>query len=174
MFTGWQIASPLARKASHMSPLITVAHVSSNLVDVTPEQIGRCYAVVGPDGKKFYQVENSEGKFNEAGEMIEYKVTYNKEQSFQCTCKSGQHGFANVKHASGVCWHVRASVAAAIEEKQALHDLVVVQPEVKEMNILILDGKQATPEEYDRIVNAKAKPVNRRAKLYSPKFSFLR
>jgi len=158
-----------------MSPLITISHVSAHLVDVTPEQIGRCYAVVGPDGKKFYQVENSQGEFDAEGQLIEYKVTYSKELGFQCTCKSGQYGFANVKHPSGVCWHVRASVAAAIEEKQALHGLVVVEPEATEVNVLIIDGQRATQEEYDRVVNAKPKPSHGNAKVYQPKpFSFLR
>jgi hypothetical protein len=126
--------------------LITFSHIAANLVDVTPEQVGKCYAVVGPDGKKFYQVESS-GTFDEHNKLIEYKVTYSKEYGFRCTCPSGRYGFWNVTHDSGVCWHVRAAVAAAIEEKQALRGLIVVQEE-EPVNILVIQKPEPmTPEE---------------------------
>lgn len=94
--------------------LISFSTIAAHVADVTPEMIGKCHAVfVG--SKKFYKVASSDG-------TKEYTVYRSKTHGFQCNCPSGQHGFWNVKHASGVCWHVRAAVACSIEEKRAMRE----------------------------------------------------
>lgn len=93
--------------------LIDFAHVSRYVFDVTDEQIGRCHAIL-EGSKKFYMVESEQDNF------VEYKVTLTKEWGFRCTCKSGEYGFANVRHISGVCKHVRWAVAAMLEEITAM------------------------------------------------------
>lgn len=83
-----------------------------NTTNVTSEQIGRCYKVFGPDNKAFYQVES------ESDPLTEYKVTWDREYGFRCTCDAGQDGFAHCK--LGVCKHVVWSVAASREEREAI------------------------------------------------------
>ena|SRR5436305_3654427 len=97
--------------------VITPAHVKQHIADVTPEQIGKCFPVIGPDNKRFYMVENESGAWHD-GEFIEYKVTYSPQRGFGCTCSSGKKGFCNVRHKSGVCKHVRWALAASIEERE--------------------------------------------------------
>lgn len=86
---------------------------------VTSEQIGKAHKVYGPDNKPFYMVENSEGELDQEGLLIEYKVTYSPEYGYQCRCKAGQEGFV---HCQNYCWHVRAAVAAAKEEREAMRE----------------------------------------------------
>src|SRR5229473_1748944 len=88
---------------------------------VTSEQIGMAHKVFGPDNVPFYLVENSHGELDLDNNLIEYKVTYSEEFGFQCTCKAGKEGFARCHN---YCWHVRAAVACAREEKQALAEQV--------------------------------------------------
>jgi hypothetical protein len=94
--------------------LINFEHVAKYVSDVTDAQIGKCYGVYGSDDQKFYMVES------EHEVLIEYKVTYSARYGFQCTCKSGQKGFWNVHHISGVCKHCRWMVACVLEERQAM------------------------------------------------------
>ena len=129
---------------------------------VTAEQIGKCYKVIGSDGKAFYQVENEQGKRDASRAMIEYTVKAifkNGRWYFTCTCPSGKNGFSNIKHASGVCKHVRWSLAAAAEEKAALEEQTTLNAAVeKREHYLEINGKEATTEEYERIMNAPVKP----------------
>lgn len=88
--------------------------------NVTDAQIGaahKCFSGSTP----FYLVENSQGKLDDDGQLIEYRVSYNRSKGFQCTCKAGKEGFARCRQ---FCWHVRASVACAREEKEALAEQV--------------------------------------------------
>jgi hypothetical protein len=96
--------------------LVTRKQVESNLGQVTSEQIGRCTKVYDFQLKaNIYMV------LSESDDLTEYRVTYNKNHHcFCCTCPSGENGFSNVKHPSGVCKHVRWSCAAAAEERAAL------------------------------------------------------
>lgn len=86
-----------------------------SLDTVTSEQIGRCHAVIGSDGKTFYQVAS------ESDATVEYQVRYSKEFGFTCTCRSGQTGFSNAK--LGVCKHVVWSLACAAEVRTALAEM---------------------------------------------------
>ncbi len=102
---------------------------------------------------------------SESDDSKEYKVTaqYNKELKrwiFRCTCPSGVTGFANVKHPSGVCKHCRWSLAAAAEEKAAMEEQTALNAAAvveKREHYLAINGKEASTEEYERIMNAPAK-----------------
>lgn len=83
-----------------------------NTTAVTPDQIGKCYKVFGPDNKAFYQVESQDDP------LTEYSVKWDREHGFTCTCEAGKRGFSNCK--LGVCKHVVWSVAASREEKEAI------------------------------------------------------
>lgn len=97
----------------------TLAYVEAHIDEITAEQLNRCTKIVGKTGT-FYLVENSRGLYDAHG-LIEYAVEYDGKHGFMCTCEAGQRGFTGVtKHPSGVCWHVRASIAASIEERKAL------------------------------------------------------
>jgi len=96
--------------------LITFSHVAKYVFDVTDEQIGKCHAAF-EGSQRFYMVES------EQDSLIEYKVTYSRQFGFRCTCKSGECGFANVRHISGVCKHVRWSVACTLEVSAALAEM---------------------------------------------------
>ncbi len=100
----------------------TLSYVTRNIADITAEQIGKCHRVYDcQSGRWFYQVENSRDLTDEQGDLIEYEVRRDIiHDQYTCTCPSGQNGFANVTHPSGVCQHVRWAIAAAIEESVAL------------------------------------------------------
>lgn len=97
------------------------------MYDVTDAQVGQAYKCF--EGKNpFYMVVNSKNETDENGHIIEYKVRARydvelKQWVFTCTCKSGEHNFKNVRHPSHVCWHVRAALACAKEEKKALKEM---------------------------------------------------
>ena len=93
--------------------------VSAHLDDITDENIGACHEVIGPDGKNFYLVENSNQQVDDDGMVIEYEVRWSRQYGYTCTCACGKYGFGNVTHPSGVCWHVRAAVAASMEKDGA-------------------------------------------------------
>lgn len=99
--------------------MTTLTTIKQHINDVTPEQIGRCYKVFGPDNKAFYQVES------ENDSTVEYKVTFTKQYGFQCTCPAGQEGFAHCKH--GFCKHIKWAVACAQEERAALAQLATAK-----------------------------------------------
>lgn len=135
-------------------------------INVTNEQIGACTKVFDAAGKPFYKVVNSKNECDADGHLIEYSVRAIRKAGqwhITCDCKAGQVGRQ--------CWHKRASVAAAAEEKQAMHEQVTLneaakvaeQEEAKQRAKLIINGKPATKEEYDRVMNAKPK-IDRKAK----------
>jgi len=104
--------------------MITFDRIKSNIADVTSEQIGKCHKIIDmTTGEDFYLVENSKGEVDNEGDIIEYKVQYSSGYGFTCTCPSGEHGFSNVRHASGCCWHVRAAVACFLEEEAAMQEM---------------------------------------------------
>lgn len=119
-------------------------YVKAHLDEISAQEIGRCHKVFGPQGS-FYLVENEAGDFDDNGQIIEYPVTYSKEYGFQCLCKSGLHGFANVKHPSGVCKHVRWSIAASIEEAEA--SAVIQRKAEEERRIAEEEARKAVPIE---------------------------
>lgn len=130
-------------------------------MNVTPEQIGRCYKVFGTDGKAFYQVES------ERDSQVEYQVKWTREHGFTCTCEAGQRGFAQCK--DGYCKHVRWSVACAKEEREALKELestLYVQPVAVATNV--------DAETLQRVLNAKPAKVACRAQTTTKAFSLLR
>jgi uncharacterized Zn finger protein len=136
---------------------ITFEHIAATISDITPEQIGAAHKVIAPNGKSFYKVESSKDA------TVEYTVTKSKKFGFQCTCKSGQHGWWNVTHASGVCWHVRAAVACYLEEKQAM----IEQERLNAvMTVLHIEYTSVDVETLERVAarDAKRQP----AKAYPP------
>jgi hypothetical protein len=114
---------------------ITFEHIARHLNDVTPEMIGKVHAIfVG--SKKIYKVQSS------IDTTKEYTVYRSKSRGYQCSCPSGQHGWWNVQHPSGVCWHVRAAVACRLEEKQALTEQASVPaPVVKVEYVTNVDAE---------------------------------
>jgi hypothetical protein len=104
--------------------------------NVTAEEIGRCHKVYDHRlGKNVYLVENSHNATDEQGKLIEYKVTYDKKHGFRCNCLCGQYGFANCPN---YCWHVRASVATALEEVNAFAGIA---REVEERKVQPVEAK---------------------------------
>jgi len=98
-----------------MKASATLQYVATHLEDITAEEIVRCTKIWDYQTKEwFYMV------LSKTDDITEHKVTYDKEHGFGCTCKSAQYGWANVKHPSKTCWHVRASVACSIEDRKAL------------------------------------------------------
>lgn len=96
---------------------------------VSSDQIGRCTKIF-EGSKPCYMV------LSESDDLTEYKVRatrVNGKWIFTCTCPSGKDGFANVTHPSGVCKHVRWSLAAAQEEKDALAEQVALNEAAKQV-----------------------------------------
>ena len=99
----------------------TLEYIEAHIDEITADQIGRCTKIYDYQAKEyFYLVENEAGEVDGNGEIIEYPVRYNAEDGFTCKCKSGIYKFHNVKNPSGVCKHVRWSIAASIEDRKAL------------------------------------------------------
>ena len=133
--------------------------------NVTPAQIGKCTKVYDCQLKQnVYLVENSKGETDNEGNIIEYKVTYDKEHGFRCNCEAGKRGFAHCKQ--GYCWHVRASVACAIEEANALAS---IQRKIEEeRRIAEEEARKAVPIEVRWnvpawVLNARPAPHMRKA-----------
>ncbi len=120
--------------------ILTASQISTS--SVTDAQIGACHKVFGPDNKPFYMVESASDLDRE------YKVTWTRERGFQCQCKAAEYG--------NLCWHIRASIAAAREEREA----------VAELNRLI--AEQAAPvtssaPTIDTATRARIEAANERA-----------
>lgn len=148
--------------------MITFKHVAQFLQDVIPEQIVRCRAVFTLKRKGFYLVEseNKDGFF--------YRVAYKKGVGLTCTCESGKHDFANVKHPSGVCKHVRWAVACRLEEKKALAELEKREALLKATGVSYASVDDATLARIayrNKFTPKKAKTV---PGLYSRPFSILK
>jgi hypothetical protein len=116
--------------------LVTRKQVESNLGQVSSFQIGRCTKVYDFQLKaNIYMV------LSERDDLTEYRVTYDKKHHcFCCTCPSGENGFSNVKHPSGVCKHVRWACAASAEEKAALAALSAKQDTCSHCHLPASDG----------------------------------
>jgi len=129
---------------------ITFEHIASHLEGITSTHIGMVHAVfVG--SKKIYKVQSS------IDTTKEYTVYRSKSRGYQCNCPSGTHGWWNVTHPSGVCWHVRAAVACALEERKAL-------AEQEQLNTL----KQAAGVSYTDVDCATLKRIAERNKKQTP------
>lgn len=140
-------------------------YVKAHLDEISAQEIGRCHKVFGPQDS-FYLVENEAGEVDEYGDLIEYPVTYSKEHGFMCGCRSGRFGFANVKHPSGVCKHVRWSIAASIEEAEA--SAVIQRKAEEERRIAEEEARKAAPVEVKWnipawMLNARPAPHMRKA-----------
>jgi hypothetical protein len=102
----------------------TFEKVSQHISDVTAEQIGKCTKIWDfQTSQEIYLVENEAEDFDNDGQVIEYPVRYSEAHGYTCGCPSGKYGFANVKHPSGVCKHIRWVVACILEEQTALTEL---------------------------------------------------
>ena len=148
-----------------------VSTITVNYQTVTPAMIGAAHKVFGPDNKPFYMVENSKGRVDGEGNIIEYTVKAIFRQNkwrVTCNCKAGNEG--------RMCWHKRAAMAAAAEEKAAMAEQVALneaakaaeQAEEKQRAKLQICGRAATKEEWDRVMNAKPN-IDRKAKAPQPK-----
>lgn len=142
-------------------------YVKSHLDEISAQEIGRCTKVHDFQLKQdVYLVQNSRDLTDEEGNIIEYKVTYDKKHGFRCGCKSGQTGFSGVRHPSGVCRHVRASIACAIEEANALAS---IQRKIEEeRRIAEEEARKAVPIEVRWnvpawVLNARPAPHMRKA-----------
>lgn len=105
------------RKSIEINSLEKQTMIKASSIDtttVTPEQIGACYKVFVAS-IPFYKVQSESDPFKQ------YTVSWSREHGFSCTCKSGQVAFSNTR--DGYCKHVRWSVAASREERQALAEL---------------------------------------------------
>jgi hypothetical protein len=108
----------------------------SNLYGVTGQMIGKCHLVIPTDGTpRFYKVESMSGEIDPAtGQVKEYDVKAfkkGKKWFYTCTCEAGQKGFVDCK-LHQYCWHVRASLACAEEEKIAMHEQAALAAEQRE------------------------------------------
>ena len=141
--------------------------ISSHL-DVTPQQIGAAHKVLHKDGN-FYQVES-------ATTTDQYDVRYSREHGYTCTCKSGQHGFSNVRHASGVCWHVRAAIACQMEEEIAMREQISLnQEQAPQAPVLLVDGKAADAATMKRVFSSSGQRTRKGASLpQSSKFEMMK
>lgn len=126
-----------------------------SIESVTPEQIGACHKCFS-GSTAFYLVES-------ATSDTEYKVSWSKEKGFQCQCKAAEFG--------NICWHIKASIACAKEEREAvaeLHMQIAVQAAMSD---------ERTKQEAEQAKEAPEKvALKKRATApYQPKaFSILR
>jgi hypothetical protein len=153
--------------------MITVATLSSKISSVTPDQIGKCFKVYDYQRKEnFYQVENEAGNVDENGDVITYAVRYSKKTGFTCTCKAGQFG-RQCKH---MVWAVACEqeVRAATTENACEAAHIDGEAGTRE-HYLEIDGREATPREYARVMASSAKAYKRIPKANNPKaFSILK
>lgn len=101
-------------------PLITPREISilnqkwrvqNNLHDVTRKQVDACHLMYDHQVKANIWVVDSA-----TDPDTNYRPRWTPEYGYQCTCRSGQEGFANCRNPSKVCWHVRAYVVAEREQ----------------------------------------------------------
>jgi hypothetical protein len=158
-----------------MSKIVTFNHISVDITNVTPEQIGACHKVFGPDNQPFYLVENSKGELDQDGQLIEYRVSFTKGMGFQCTCKAGQEGFA---HCRSFCWHVRASVACDEEIKQAMKEQERLNAEQAVRQVLYrelgISYSDVDTDTLKRMARRNAQPAPARQCISGRGFSFLK
>src|SRR6266516_3181852 len=81
---------------------------------ITPEQLDKTHRIEH-NGEIFYLVENSRGDVDDEGNVIEYRVSYDKaHKCLTCTCPAGnppsdEHGY--LKYSPRTCWHLRVVIA---------------------------------------------------------------
>ena len=156
-------------KESNPTMITTFERVAPHIAEVTFDQIGKCHKLI-KDGQEYYAVENERGDRDMDGEIMQYAVKYSAERGYSCTCAAGAAGFATVHHASGVCKHVRWTVACQLEERAYMRDLAAKQAKEEEAarrqdqdgdeatnraHVLIINGKEASPREYARVMLAQ-------------------
>lgn len=116
--------------------ILRPSQISTN--DITSEQIGKCYKCFDCQTKEnFYRVENEAGNFDDQGKPIEYTVRYSHSKGFTCTCKAGQNG--------RLCKHVRWSLAAAKEERQAMAEIAQAQAQEAVKPVQTIEQKWNIP-----------------------------
>ncbi len=103
--------------------------------ETAPDQIAKCHHVKR-DGQDAYYLVESENIFN-----YRYKVQYTT-RGFSCTCTSGKEQFLHIFHPSGVCPHVRWSVAASIEAKAAKLYIAAETQETQDQDKFVLAESQ--------------------------------
>jgi hypothetical protein len=126
---------------TEMTSTITV-----NYQTVTPAMIGAAHKVYGPDNKPFYKVENSRGELDADGDIKEYTVKAirkNNKWHVSCDCKAGSEGRQ--------CWHKRAAMAAAKEERDAMAEQVRLNEEAKAKRPVVT----LSQEELDRFYSCR-------------------
>ena len=158
--------------------MVTLEKVRQFVSSVSSEDIGRAHKCIA-DGTSYYLVENSRGDLDEDGEVIEYRVSWTRKTKFTCSCYAGKEAFIHCK--KGFCQHVLIAVAAAQEEKQAMAELAQAQAAeaIKEVEQvaekLFIGNREATDEEYARVMCAKPAKVSKSKSTYNPKpFSLMR
>jgi hypothetical protein len=135
---------------------------------VTREQLDRCQRFFDEQaGRAFYLVES------ESQPDTEYRVEWR--DGWTCECKSGAINFANVKHPSGVCKHVRWSACREIEYRyhlrvQAENEARAFQSQLPfeepptyttsyhngtREHLLNVNGQEADDATYQRVMNAQ-------------------
>lgn len=142
-----------------------LANILNHLNDVTSEMIGKAHKCF-EGSKAFYMVENLEDKRDDEGQLLEYKVWYDK-GFFYCQCPAGVEGFAHVTHRSGVCVHCRIAVAASQEEKAAMQEQVMLNSQPA----IYTNVDAAT---LARVQASKGQKVSRHALPQSKAFSMMR
>lgn len=162
-----------------------------DLTGVTSAQLGAAHKILSSQGN-YYLVENSEGRLDDAGELEEYKVTF-EHGHITCTCKAGKAGFANCRN---FCWHVRAALACEREEQQAMAEIAIAQataiikkaqapkqepqePTIEQVQAVAqdirIDGKPADIATVYRVMTAEPKKTNKHQKgISSRPFSLMR
>ena len=114
---------------------MTVTNINTS--NVTPEQIGACTKVFDGAGIPFYKVVNSKAECDEQGHLIEYSVKAifkGGQWHLTCDCKAGQDG--------RLCWHKRAAMAAAAEERHAMAEQAALNEAAKKVEPVAADPRK--------------------------------
>ncbi len=128
-------------------------------LNVTDEQVSKCHRIVNEaTGETFYKVENSNGKLDENGDILEYTVRYDKaHRCLTCTCPSmnppvDEHGY--LRYAPRTCWHLRAVTAhvqSLREERKEQSEIerYVRQGVDRETSMRVVYSKPVQPSELE-------------------------
>lgn len=128
---------------------------TTDLLNVTAEQIARCYRHVAADGEVFYTV---------ASESTDatYEVHFREGRGFSCTCPAGQQAFYYCTR--GTCKHCRWAVTHANARRQHIARLMEMGLTNEEAQIavdagLTVNGAPADDETLARVFRAKNAPT---------------
>jgi hypothetical protein len=137
----------------------TASHISTS--SVTDAQIGACHKVFS-GATAFYMVESASDPDRE------YKVSWTREHGFQCQCKAAEYG--------NLCWHIRASIAAAREEREAVAELnrAIAEQAAKPVASTAPELDTATRARIEAANERQAGKVSRAKARDSKPFSLLR